>query len=81
MSMDSKDAKAAGNALVGWFNAQEITQEDALVVMSKVAAKVIVAGAAKPLTRETLHRAIDQFTLMLVNDVNAHTFNRRWNGE
>lgn len=74
--MDNRELKEAGNALIQWFNSQEINQLDALMILSKVAAKIIAKNA--PATRKGLEQAVDTFTLTLVHDVNAHTFSDKW---
>lgn len=74
--MDSKEHAQAGNALVQWFNGQEISHKDALLVMSKVMAKIITMNV--PPRRTDLEREIDRVTLQLVNDVNARTYGNKW---
>jgi hypothetical protein len=73
--MDSKEHAAAGNALVDWFNSQEINQTDAAMIMSKVLAKIITSQHRD---RSATERAIDTFTLSLVNNVNARRYNDKW---
>lgn len=74
--MDSKQHAAAGNALVEWCNSQEIAPADALSVMSKVIAKLLVQRAGTK-HRGPLHNEIDKFTLQLVHDVNDRLFDVR----
>lgn len=74
--MDSKEHAQVGNALVEWMNSQEVSQADALAVMSKVIAKIIVRSTDPK--RDAVTKAIDTFNLNLVNDINAHIYGKRW---
>lgn len=74
--MTPKEQKEAGNALVNWFNSQEINQVDALAILSKVAAKILVAKSPK--SANGLQKTVDTFTLTLVNDTNAQSYSKRW---
>ena len=78
--MDNKERVSAGNALVNWFNTQEISPEDARAIMSKVLAKIIVGnlkGATTPDVRRELDQTIDATLLQLVHDVNDRLFQVR----
>jgi hypothetical protein len=78
--MDTKQHTEAANALVQWFNSQEITQADACVIMSKVIAKCLVGsvhGAHSPDVRRALDSTLDQFILTLVHDMNDRIFHVR----
>lgn len=75
--MENKDLVAAGNALVQWFNSQEVAPADAGAIMSKVLAKLIVARVGVGDNRDVLDLAIDTFTLQLVHDINDRIFNER----
>lgn len=77
--MTPKEHKEVGNALVAWFNSQEVGKADALMVLSKVAAKILVSSVPRDAGRDPMTKAIDMFTLNLVNDVNAHLYGRKWN--
>jgi hypothetical protein len=49
--MENKELTEAANALIRWFNSQEITSGDAEHIMLKVAAKLVAArckGATHP---------------------------------
>lgn len=77
LPLSPKEHAQVGNALVDWFNSQEVSQADALMVMSKVVAKILVRAVGHG-TRDQMTKAIDTFNLNLVNDVNAHLFGKRW---
>ena len=71
--MDTKQHTEAANALVNWFNTQEIAPADAACIMSKVVAKILVGAVSGPHTpdvREAIHTGVDLFTLHLVHDIN-----------
>lgn len=74
----ARELAQAGNALIEWFNNQELSSSNSLQVMSKVIAKIIVD--ARPDTerhRGPISDAIDNFTFILVNDINARLYNTR----
>jgi hypothetical protein len=78
--MDNKDRIEAGNALVNWFNFQEIPPHEAAAVMSKVMAKILVGSLKGPhnaTQRRELDDLIDGATLQLVHDINDHIFATR----
>jgi hypothetical protein len=75
MSMDNKELVLAGNALVQWFNSQEIAPADAGAVMLKVLAKLIVERTGS--NRNELDLAIDTVNLQLTHDINDRLFNVR----
>jgi hypothetical protein len=78
--MDNKERTEAGNALVQWFNSQEIAPQDASAIMTKVLAKILVGNISGPHTRAVrgqLDEAIDRAMLNLVNEVNERIFNVR----
>jgi hypothetical protein len=78
--MDQKERTEAANALVNWFNSQEISQADACAIMSKVVAKILVGAVSGPHTpdvRQALDSTLDQFTLGLVHDMNDRIFHVR----
>lgn len=66
--MDKKEQIEAANALIGWCNTQDISREDALLVMSKVIAKIIVQKEG--LSREALLPALDAIHLRITHDIN-----------
>jgi len=73
--MESKDRIAAANALVGWFNSQEIGPADAKAIMSKVLAKLMVP--TRPTLPHELDAIIDSFELQLVHDINDRIYHVR----
>ena len=78
--MDAKDRTSAANALVGWFNSQEIPPNEAARIMSKVLAKILVGSLRAPHapeTRQELDDAIDAIMLQLVHDMNDRLFATR----
>jgi len=81
--MDSKEHVKAGNALIGWFNSQEILPSDAECIMIKVLAKLLVTeagftpGGSPPNAQKLLDHAIDSFTLDLVHAINDRLFHVR----
>ena len=78
--MDTKDQVAAANALIQWFNTQELPPADALKIMSKVMAKVVVANLPESTTareRRELDILVDTITLQLVHDINDRLFRTR----
>lgn len=70
----SETTKAA-NALIQWFNSQEISQSEALAVMNKVAAKIIVGDIRSPTTADVRQR-LDDIMARLHTDL-AHEINER----
>lgn len=75
--MEDREHVNAANALIHWFNSQEISQQDALIVMAKVIAKVIVGSLTAPHTkaqREILNDATDAFHLGVVHEINDRLF-------
>ena len=69
--MDSKEQTSAANALVEWFNSQEIGSADALAVMQKVTAKILIAKASDTVD---MRRKYDAFALDLANRINDRAF-------
>lgn len=72
--MDNKEHTEAANALINWFNSQDIAVADAAEIMSKVIAKILVSAVSNARTpnarREAINEGVDLFTLHLVHDVN-----------
>ena len=74
--MDAKERTQAANALVAWFNSQDIAPRDAAAIMRKVQAKLIVSYAgvsssgSTPDSQRLLDAAVDDHMLALVHDVN-----------
>lgn len=57
MAKVDKELTQAANALIGWFNPQELTKDDAKAVMHKVLAKMFVNQSTDI---KVLHDLIDQ---------------------
>lgn len=78
--MDTKERIQAANALVQWFNSQDIAPFDAAAIMSKVLAKILV-GALGAKTNAQERRALDNLVdtamLQLVHDMNDQLFHAR----
>ena len=78
--MDARSRTDAANALVEWFNSQEVSPGEAKLVMSKVIAKIIAgtaSGRSVPDVRMNLDLDIDTFMLQLVHDINDRLFIQR----
>jgi len=78
--MDTKEHIQAANALIQWFNSQEIAQADACAIMSKVMAKILVGtlqGSHTATERQSLDNIIDRIMLQLVHDINDRIFATR----
>jgi hypothetical protein len=78
--MDTKEQIQAANALIQWFNSQEITERDAAAIMTKVLAKILVGalqGSHTAAQRRGLDDLIDGLMLQLVHDINDRIFATR----
>jgi hypothetical protein len=78
--MDTKSHIEAANALIQWFNSQEIAPGDATKIMSKVVAKIIVGalkGSHTAAERRALDDTVDHVMLQLVHDINDRIFASR----
>jgi hypothetical protein len=78
--MDTREQVAAANALIEWFNSQAVAPSDAIDVMTKVMAKVIVANLSGPTTaaeRRGLDEMLDTIMLKLVHATNERLFQVR----
>ena len=75
--MNSKEHAQAGNALVQWFNSQEIGPSDARAIMCKVLATTLARGVT---TRADANKAIDNLALQLVHDLNDQLYKNRHGG-
>ena len=69
--MDPKEQTAAANALVEWFNSQEIGSANALSVMQRVIAKILISRAADTIEAR---KRFDSFALDLANRINDRAF-------
>ena len=65
------EAKAAGNALIEWFNSQEIGPDDAFIIMQKVVAKIVVDRDPNN-ARNTWHAELQVNHIATVNAVNTY---------
>jgi hypothetical protein len=79
--MDTREQISAANALIEWFNSQEVSPIDATLVMSKVLAKILTVkgGDLAVASSHDLVDIIDAFTFQLVDDVNERLYNVRRN--
>ena len=70
--MDNKQRTEAGNALIQWFNSQEIPPSDAEAIMLKVMAKLILLriDATRPTRNAFLDNAVEHNHLHLVHELN-----------
>jgi hypothetical protein len=78
--MQTKEQIQAANALIQWFNSQEIAQDDACAIMSKVMAKILVGalrGSHTVTERNALDILVDTTMLQLVHDINDRIFATR----
>lgn len=66
--MDNREHTQAANALIEWFNGQEISKTDAILVMSKVIAKVLVGTHGTE--REALTPPLDAVCLEITKCLN-----------
>jgi len=78
--MENKERTEAANALIRWFNSQEITSADAEVVMLKVAAKLMAArcqGATHP---EQINFEMDEHIRILSHELIERIYQNRNQG-
>ena len=77
MAMENKDRVAAANALISWFNSQDITSRDAEIIMLKVMAKLIISriGNTHP---DTINDEMDEHNRVLGHELidRIHSFRR-----
>jgi hypothetical protein len=66
--MDNKDRVAAANALISWFNSQEVSGADAERIMLKVIAKLIISrvGNTHP---DSINDAMDEHNRVLGHEL------------
>ena len=79
MAMDSTELTQAANALIRWFNSQQITSGDAESIMLKVAAKLMCARvkASRP---ETIQFEMDEHTRILSHELIERIYQTRGKG-
>jgi hypothetical protein len=70
--MSQKEQTQAANALIEWFNSQEIGKADAHTVMIKVFAKLLISS---PADTRTMREAFDRLTADLANECNNRAVN------
>ena len=70
--MTPQEQTQAANALIQWFNSQEIGKANAHLVMIKVFAKLLIA---KPTDIRTIREAFDRLTADLANECNNRAVN------
>lgn len=68
--MDNKEAISAANALIEWFNSQEIPPSNAESIMSKVQAKLFVARIPTGADSNAITAMLESSTLRLTTDIN-----------
>lgn len=66
--MDNRELTSAANALIGWFNDQELSKADAILCMNKVIAKILVAQHGTG--RDQLTSGMDRAMLDLAHEIN-----------
>lgn len=69
--MDNKECTAAANALIEWFNSQEISQGDAKLVMAKVLAKIMIRT---PTDTIEMRAIFDAFIVRLADEANNQAY-------
>jgi hypothetical protein len=70
--MTPKEQVQAANALIEWFNSQEIGKANAHAVMIKVFAKLLISA---PADIRTLREAFDRLAVDLANECNNRAVN------
>jgi hypothetical protein len=82
--MDTREKTQAANALIEWFNSQEVSPADAALIMSQVQAKIFVdlaknavTGPHTPEVHRQLDAALDRIHLQFIHDVNDRLFHVR----
>ena len=68
MAMENKDRTAAANALISWFNSQEIGSVDAERIMLKVMAKLIVERIRNT-HPDTINKELDEHNRVLGHEL------------
>ena len=76
MAMENKELVAAANALIRWFNSQQITSGDAEWIMLKVAAKLI-CQRVKSTHPETIDFEMDEYTRILSHELIERIYQTR----
>ena len=79
MAMENKELVAAANALIRWFNSQQITSGDAEWIMLKVAAKLIAHRVASS-HPEQIGFEMDEHTRILSHELIKRIYQTRDKG-
>ena len=69
--MDNKERTQAANALIEWFNSQEISQSDAKAVMAKVIAKICVSSKGDTVE---VRKLFDAYLVHLADEFNNRAY-------
>lgn len=67
--MDNREQVLAANALIEWFNGQEIHMADASMVMAKVIAKIIISKVGWQ-DRQSILDLMDATNLAIAHELN-----------
>jgi hypothetical protein len=78
--MDNKELTSAANALINWFNSQEISGSNIDAVLHKVIAKLLISRMPKTSLPDEypLQKIIDTFTKKLVDEMNNRAYYTRY---
>ena len=76
MAMENREHVAAANALVRWFNSQQISAIDAEIIMLKVAAKLIAHRVASS-HPEQIGFEMDEHTRILSHELIERIYQTR----
>jgi len=66
--MENKDRVAAANALISWFNSQDIGSRDAESIMLKVIAKLMISRIRNT-HPDTIHDEMDEHNRVLGHEL------------
>jgi hypothetical protein len=76
MAMENSEHTAAANALIRWFNSQQIGGADAEYIMLKVAAKLI-CSRVRATHPETIQFEMDEYTRILSHELIERIYQTR----
>jgi hypothetical protein len=74
--MDKRETTQAANALIGWFNSQDISSVDAELIMIRVQAKLITKRLERD-KPEKIKAEIDQHLYLLSHEMLDVLYQRR----
>ena len=80
MAMENREHVAAANALVRWFNSQQISAIDAEIIMLKVAAKLI-AARIRNTHPDQISFEMDEYTRILSHELIERIYQTRDKGK